>query len=59
MGEPIVRCGICGEPETLVRPGKYQCDNEDCGKISKEEQKQLLIELMRLDEESGMYDEQT
>jgi hypothetical protein len=25
-----VRCGMCGELETLVRPGKYQCDNEQC-----------------------------
>ena len=24
-------CGTCGEPLTAVRPGKYQCDNEQCG----------------------------
>lgn len=37
FGEPLCNewlekavCGDCGEPLTLVRPGKHQCDNELC-----------------------------
>jgi len=26
----VYLCDQCGQPLTLVRPGKYQCDNEDC-----------------------------
>jgi len=26
------KCSICNENMTLVRPGKYQCDNEKCNK---------------------------
>lgn len=29
-GEEKCVCGDCGEPLTLVRPGKYQCDNRLC-----------------------------
>lgn len=28
--EDEVRCGDCGKPLTLVRPGKHQCDNASC-----------------------------
>ena len=30
--EPIISicCGDCGKKLTLVRPGKYQCDNRNC-----------------------------
>lgn len=26
----VIKCDQCGHPLTLVRPGKYQCDNKDC-----------------------------
>jgi len=29
-GEEKCVCGACGKPLTLVRPGKYQCDNRLC-----------------------------
>lgn len=28
--EPIFTCGHCGKELTHVRPGKHQCDNEEC-----------------------------
>ena len=30
LDECVVTCGECGEVMTLVRPGKYQCDNINC-----------------------------
>lgn len=30
VNEPLVTCGQCGKELTLVRPGKYQCDNPEC-----------------------------
>lgn len=29
--DPIHRCAACGHELQIVRPGKYQCVNENCG----------------------------
>jgi len=30
VSKSVARCGSCKQELTLVRPGKYQCDNENC-----------------------------
>lgn len=30
VSKSVARCGSCKQELTLVRPGKHQCDNENC-----------------------------
>jgi len=30
FSKSVARCGSCKQELTLVRPGKHQCDNENC-----------------------------
>lgn len=30
VSNSVARCGSCKQELTLVRPGKHQCDNENC-----------------------------